>query len=112
MCSKLSLRFRVCSANSIILSSVLIQLLPDLSSAHCPCSPVGRLSLAHASGQGLLLIGHRPLVPMGGSDALPELLVREDYLVVFELYRLTLIILWTVSHSDLSYQKKKERKSC
>lgn len=62
------------STNSILLSPVFIRLLPDLSSAYCPRSPVCLLSLKHASGRGLLLIGHRPLVPTGrrGSDALPE----------------------------------------
>lgn len=42
----------------------------------------------------------------GGSDALPELVVSEDYLVVFELYRLSLITLWIDSNTDPSSQKK------
>lgn len=72
------------STNSVLLSSVFIQLLPDPSSAYCPCSPAGLLSLEHASGQGLFLIRHQPLVPAGeGSASLPELMVSEDYLAVF-----------------------------
>lgn len=70
ICNKLSLKCRVCSANSILLSSVFIQLLPDVSSAYCPCSPVGLLSLEHAPGRGLFLIGHRPSVPTGGDQML------------------------------------------
>lgn len=96
----------VCSTNSIFFSSVFIQLLPDLSSAYCPCSHVGLLSLEHASGQELFLIGHRPSVPTGGWDALPELVVSKDYLVVFELYRLSRVTLWIDSHTNPSSQKK------
>lgn len=60
VCNKLCLTCRACS---VLLRSVFVQLLPDFSSAYCVCSPVGLLSLEHASGRGLFLIGHRPSVP-------------------------------------------------
>lgn len=72
---------------------------------------MGLLSLEHASGRGLFPIRHRPSVPTGGrgSDALPELAVNKDYLVVFELYRRSLIALRIDSHTDPSSQKKQHR---
>jgi len=39
---------------------------PRPFSAYCSCSLVGLLSLEHASGQGLFLIGHGPSNPAGG----------------------------------------------
>lgn len=45
----------------------------------------------------------------GGSDALPESMVSKDYLVVFELYRLSHIALWIDSHTEPSSQKKQNQ---
>lgn len=90
MFNKLSPRCRVCPTNSILLSSVFIQLLPDLWSAYCPCSPVGPLSLE----QGLFLIGRWPSVPTGvGGDGMGG-------------GGLSLIAFWTDSNTDPSSQKK------
>lgn len=44
-----------------------------------------------------------------GSDALPELAVSKDYLVVFELYRRSLTALRIDSHTDPCSQKKQHR---
>lgn len=108
-CNKLSLRCRICSTNSILLSSVFIQLLPDLSSAYCPGCPVGLLSLEHASGRGLLLIGHQPSVPTGGGD---QMLCQNSWsakiiwLCLSSTHSHSLITLWIDSRTDLSSQKK------
>lgn len=95
-----------CSVNWILLSSLFIRLLfiscGSVISGTC-------LRTRTAPDRTPAISTHRG----GGSAALPELMVSEDYLVVFELYRPRLDSLHRPKHSSVPFlSTKKEAKSC